>query len=312
MAPSSTSKVSAQATEVSPVTSIQKVAFVTGASSGIGFASSIELAMRGYKVYSGARRVSHMDPLKEHGIVPLELDVTSIESIKKARAFIESEEGRLDILFNNAGVPCGAPAIEVTEDEFQKCYDINLFGPIRLTTEFSLMIFKSRGVFAFTSSSGRLLPFPFGSIYSSSKAALSSYASTLALEIKPFGAKVVDFVSGGVQTDITNVEVKELKPGSVYIVDGVDLLKKSRDSFNTSSFLDARAYAVKVINDIESALNPSWFSLSNFYIRYRGSMASMTYFLTAVCPRSLIEFILLASFKLTEAFKEIQAHKSNS
>lgn len=310
MANSSSFNTSPPETEVTPFSSVQKVALVTGASSGIGFASSVELAKRGYKVYSGARRVSHMDPLKEHGIVPLELNVTSMESIKKARAFIESEEGRLDILFNNAGVPCGAPAIEVTEDEFQKCYDTNLFGPIRLTTEFSLLILKSKGVIAFTSSSGRLLPFPFGSIYSSSKAALSSYASTLALEIKPFGAKVVDFVSGGVKTEITNVEVKELKPGSVYVVDGVDLLQKSRDSFDTSSFLDARAYAVKVINDIEGALNPSWFSLSNFYIRYRGSMASMTYFLTAVLPRSLIEFTLLASFKLTEAFKKIQAQKN--
>lgn len=310
MANSSSFNTSPPETEVAPFSSVQKVALVTGASSGIGFASSVELAKRGYKVYSGARRVSHMDPLKEHGIVPLELNVTSMESIKKARAFIESEEGRLDILFNNAGVPCGAPAIEVTEDEFQKCYDTNLFGPIRLTTEFSLLILKSKGVIAFTSSSGRLLPFPFGSIYSSSKAALSSYASTLALEIKPFGAKVVDFVSGGVKTEITNVEVKELKPGSVYVVDGVDLLQKSRDSFDTSSFLDARAYAVKVINDIEGALNPSWFSLSNFYIRYRGSMASMTYFLTAVLPRSLIEFTLLASFKLTEAFKKIQAQKN--
>jgi 1-acylglycerone phosphate reductase len=310
MANSSSFNTSPPETEVTPFSSVQKVALVTGASSGIGFASSVELAKRGYKVYSGARRVSHMDPLKEHGIVPLELNVTSMESIKKARAFIESEEGRLDILFNNAGVPCGAPAIEVTEDEFKKCYDTNLFGPIRLTTEFSLLILKSKGVIAFTSSSGRLLPFPFGSIYSSSKAALSSYASTLALEIKPFGAKVVDFVSGGVKTEITNVEVKELKPGSVYVVDGVDLLQKSRDSFDTSSFLDARAYAVKVINDIEGALNPSWFSLSNFYIRYRGSMASMTYFLTAVLPRSLIEFTLLASFKLTEAFKKIQAQKN--
>lgn len=310
MANSSSFNTSPPETEVAPFSSVQKVALVTGASSGIGFASSVELAKRGYKVYSGARRVSHMDPLKEHGIVPLELNVTSMESIKKARAFIESEEGRLDILFNNAGVPCGAPAIEVTEDEFKKCYDTNLFGPIRLTTEFSLLILKSKGVIAFTSSSGRLLPFPFGSIYSSSKAALSSYASTLALEIKPFGAKVVDFVSGGVKTEITNVEVKELKPGSVYVVDGVDLLQKSRDSFDTSSFLDARAYAVKVINDIEGALNPSWFSLSNFYIRYRGSMASMTYFLTAVLPRSLIEFTLLASFKLTEAFKKIQAQKN--
>ncbi|KAL7662741.1 NADPH-dependent 1-acyldihydroxyacetone phosphate reductase [[Candida] zeylanoides] len=310
MANSSSFNTSPPETEVTPFSSVQKVALVTGASSGIGFASSVELAKRGYKVYSGARRVSHMDPLKEHGIVPLELNVTSMESIKKARAFIESEEGRLDILFNNAGVPCGAPAIEVTEDEFKKCYDTNLFGPIRLTTEFSSLILKSKGVIAFTSSSGRLLPFPFGSIYSSSKAALSSYASTLALEIKPFGAKVVDFVSGGVKTEITNVEVKELKPGSVYVVDGVDLLQKSRDSFDTSSFLDARAYAVKVINDIEGALNPSWFSLSNFYIRYRGSMASMTYFLTAVLPRSLIEFTLLASFKLTEAFKKIQAQKN--
>lgn len=81
-----------------------KYALVTGASSGIGYATAIELAKRGFKVYAGARRVAKMKPLKDYGIVPVELDVASLESIKRLRDFISDETGgRLDILFNNAG-----------------------------------------------------------------------------------------------------------------------------------------------------------------------------------------------------------------
>ena len=98
----------------------KKSAFVTGASSGIGYSTAIELARRGYRVFAGARRLEAMEPLKSHGITVLKLDVTSMESIIAAKDLIEKEtKGCLDILFNNAGVPCRGPAFDLEEEWFR-------------------------------------------------------------------------------------------------------------------------------------------------------------------------------------------------
>ncbi|KAM9931345.1 hypothetical protein OXX80_009000, partial [Metschnikowia pulcherrima] len=85
----------------------QKVALVTGASSGIGFATAIEFAKRGYKTYACARRLEPMLPLKENGVIIVTCDVTSTESVDSLRDQISSEnDGFLDVLFNNAGQSC--------------------------------------------------------------------------------------------------------------------------------------------------------------------------------------------------------------
>ncbi|CAH2354316.1 NADPH-dependent 1-acyldihydroxyacetone phosphate reductase [[Candida] railenensis] len=281
-----------------------KVAFVTGASSGVGFAVSVELAKRGYKVYAGARRIDAMKPLEEYGVIPISLDVSSIESIVAARELIESENDHLDILFNNAGVPCGAPAIEVQDEQFMKCYEVNLYGPIRVTREFSKLVIKAKGILAYTSSTAGLTPFPFGSIYSSSKAALSAYISTLAFEVKPLGVKVLDFVSGGIKTEIGEVEKLELISDSLYRIDGRDLLKESRKNFDTSRFMEVNVYAKKAVNDIESALNSS--GSANYYRTFRGSMASMAWFISSVFPRSFLEAMLVQAFKMKDGFNAVK------
>ena len=281
-----------------------KVAFVTGASSGIGFAASVELAKRGYKVYAGARRVDAMKPLEEFGIIPISLDVSSNESIVAARQLIELENDHLDILFNNAGVPCGAPAIEVSDEDFKRCYEVNLYGPIRVTREFSKLVIEGKGVLAYTTSTAGLTPFPFGSIYSSSKAALSAYISTLAFEVKPLGVKALDFVSGVVKTDIAQLEKLELIPDSVYRVDGRDLLKESRKNFDSSKPMEVNVYATKAVNDIESALNSR--GSANYFRSFRGSMASMVWFICLVFPRSLLEAVLIHSFKMKDGFNAIK------
>ena len=79
------------------------IVLVTGASSGIGYESAILLAQKGHKVYGAARRVDRMEALKEYGIVPLSLDVTSEESMQACVSAILSAEGRIDVLVNNAG-----------------------------------------------------------------------------------------------------------------------------------------------------------------------------------------------------------------
>ncbi|CAH2354317.1 NADPH-dependent 1-acyldihydroxyacetone phosphate reductase [[Candida] railenensis] len=291
-----------------------KVAFVTGASSGIGFAVSVELAKRGYKVYAGARRVDDMKPLKKFGIIPVNLDVTSAESISAARELIELENDHLDILLNNAGNFRVAPAIEVSDEDFIRCYEVNLYGPIRVTREFSKLIIKGKGLFAYTTSNAGMMPVPFASIYSSSKAALSAYASTLAFEVKPFGVQVLDFVSGGVKTGITQVEHPVLNSDSLYRIDGRDLMREIGDKFEPNQLMDVNVYAVKAANDLEAALNGvGFFSNATYFRSFRGSASSISWFVTSFLSRWFLETVLLLAFGLKDGFNAIKKkHSSKS
>jgi NAD(P)-dependent dehydrogenase (short-subunit alcohol dehydrogenase family) len=79
------------------------IILVTGASSGIGFSAARDLASKGHKVYGAARRVDRMEPLREFGVVPVSLDVTSDESMQACVSSILADEGRIDVLVNNAG-----------------------------------------------------------------------------------------------------------------------------------------------------------------------------------------------------------------
>jgi NADP-dependent 3-hydroxy acid dehydrogenase YdfG len=81
----------------------QPVAFVTGASTGIGFEAARKLSEHGFTVYAGARRVEKMEPLKAHGVKVLALDVTDEASMAAAVGGILEAHGRIDVLVNNAG-----------------------------------------------------------------------------------------------------------------------------------------------------------------------------------------------------------------
>ncbi len=109
-----------------------KIALVTGGSSGIGEATALALAETGYTVYAGARRVERMQPLKEHGIRPLALDVTDDESMQSAVSQIIASEGRIDVLVNNAGYGSYGALEDVPLSEAQAQFDVNVFGAARL------------------------------------------------------------------------------------------------------------------------------------------------------------------------------------
>lgn len=285
----------------------QPIALVTGASSGIGYAISIELAKRGFKVYAGARRMAQLQKLKDYKIIPIELDITSLESVQGARDIIALDNDHLDVLFNNAGVIGDGPAMEVSDKDVQYCMEVNFNSQVRVTREFSPLVMKSKGVIAFTGSTAGRVILPFGSVYSASKAALCAYANTLAFEVEPFGVKVVNFITGGVKTSMTVESSKPSLPsGSAYIVNGVDLLRLSRDNLDPSSLMEAETYATKVVDDIEYALKGKSFLPGNYFVSFRGGASTTVKILTDYFPRALCAFLFLNLFKLKEPFKEIQ------
>ncbi|EEQ44165.1 NADPH-dependent 1-acyldihydroxyacetone phosphate reductase [Candida albicans WO-1] len=277
----------------------QKVALVTGASSGIGYATAIEFAKRGYKVFAGARRLEPMQKLKDdYGVIIFKLDVSDLESVKNAKKFIESETGAdyLDFLYNNAGQSCTFPATDVTDAQMKQCFEVNVFGAIRTVRELVPLIINAQGVIGFTGSVSGIIPFPFSCIYSASKAAIHQYAATLRLEMKPFGVKVINIVTGGVKTDIE--DKRDLPESSIYNVPGIkEAFNERRQMAARNKPMPAEVYAKKVVTDFESA------NLGGALNIYRGTMSTFLSFVLTFVPRFIVEAALVSKFKLNSVFQ---------
>ncbi len=111
----------------------KKVALVTGASSGIGYAAAIDLHNAGFTVYGAARRMDKLKSLEDKGIHIIELDVTSEESMVKSIETIINNEGRLDILVNNAGYGSYGALEDVPMEEARRQVEVNVFGLARMS-----------------------------------------------------------------------------------------------------------------------------------------------------------------------------------
>jgi len=178
------------------------IVLVTGASSGIGYSAAIDLARRGHKVYGAARRVDRMEPLREHGIVPISLDVTSEASMQACVADILSAEGRIDVLVNNAGYGYFGAIENVPLEEARRQLEVNVFGLARLT-QLVLPSMREHGfgrIVNVSSVAGRVV-LPFGGWYHVSKYSVEALSDALRLEVKPFGIDVVLIEPGGIGTD---------------------------------------------------------------------------------------------------------------
>ena len=105
-----------------------KVILVTGGSSGIGYEAARQLATMGHKVYAAARRTELMEPLRQDGVTPLNLDVTDTASIQACINHILDKEGRIDVLVNNAGYGYFGAIECVSDTEARRQMDVNVFG----------------------------------------------------------------------------------------------------------------------------------------------------------------------------------------
>ncbi|WP_199415172.1 SDR family NAD(P)-dependent oxidoreductase [Chitinophaga silvisoli] len=112
---------------------MKKVALITGASSGMGKSTATILHRQGYTVYGAARRTDEMNDLKAKGMGVVALDLTNDKSIVEAVATILNNEGRIDILINNAGYGSYGAVEDVSLDEARRQFEVNLFGMARLT-----------------------------------------------------------------------------------------------------------------------------------------------------------------------------------
>ncbi|WP_222705337.1 oxidoreductase [Bacillus marasmi] len=187
-----------------------KTAIITGASSGFGLLSAIELAKRHFHVIATVRDLSKAKQLEElakkEGISNLIsfhlLDVTSIESIQQFTEHL-SEYSTIDVLVNNAGYALGGFSEEIPVDHYRQQFETNFFGVINVTNAL-LPIMRNQGygkIINMSSISGKI-GFPGMSPYVASKHALEGYSESLRLELKPFGIDVVLIEPGSFSTNI--------------------------------------------------------------------------------------------------------------
>ena len=192
-----------------------KIALITGASSGIGESAALLLKNEGYTVYGAARRTEKMHHLKDKGINILPLDITDDDSIKNCVNKIVEKEGRIDILVNNAGYGSYGAVEDVPLEEARRQFEVNIFGLARIT---QLVLPKMRennfGRIINISSMGGKVYTPFGAWYHATKHALEGWSDSLRLEVKPFGIDVVVVEPGGIKTPWGQIAADNLRKTS--------------------------------------------------------------------------------------------------
>lgn len=191
---------------------------ITGCTKGsIGYSLAKELAARGHHVYASTRRIATMGDLVDiPNITAIALDVTDRDSILQAHAQITRESnGKLDILYHNAGYRTLSMAIETSRDEAFKMFNTNLLGIVEINTIFAGIVIASKGKIVFTGSVSGYTPHPTQSVYNASKSAVELYARTLRTEMKPFGVRVIFVQTAGVKTGMST-ERLTMTPNSYY------------------------------------------------------------------------------------------------
>jgi NAD(P)-dependent dehydrogenase (short-subunit alcohol dehydrogenase family) len=174
-----------------------QICLITGTSTGIGHATALHLARRGYKVYATMRNTAKGDQLgaaaaaENLNLVIETLDVADNQSMLDCAARIMAAEGRIDILINNAGLSSSSPIETYPEDEHRALFEANYWGPVKLT-QAVLPAMRERGSGAIINISSLLgrIAWANQGAYCASKFAIEAFSEALAQEVAPFGIRV--------------------------------------------------------------------------------------------------------------------------
>ena len=187
---------------------MEKVALVTGSSTGIGFETSLALARDGFYTFATMRDIVKGEKIKEITrkenlpIEIIELDVDKEDSIKNAVQDIMKKKQRIDVLVNNAGWGLWGSVEDVSVDEFKTQFETNFFSVIRMIQEVApIMREQNSGNIVNISSIAGRIGFPISPAYISSKFALEGLSESLRFELMPFGVNVIIIEPGMIKTN---------------------------------------------------------------------------------------------------------------
>ncbi|MFT4945979.1 MAG: NAD(P)-dependent dehydrogenase (short-subunit alcohol dehydrogenase family) [Natronomonas sp.] len=188
-----------------------KTVLITGCSSGIGRASAEAFLDEEWEVYATARDESDITDLGDSGCHTVGLDVTSAEDIERVVSRIDDEMGRLDCLVNNAGFAQYGPLEDVSTKRVRNQFDVNVFGPHRLTRAvLPMMRAQEDGTIVNVSSVYGRISTPGAGPYAGSKFALEAMSDSLRAEVDDLGIDVVVVQPGPVTTAFSDRAESEL------------------------------------------------------------------------------------------------------
>jgi NAD(P)-dependent dehydrogenase (short-subunit alcohol dehydrogenase family) len=202
---------------------MDKVALVTGSSSGIGFETALALAREGYHTYATMRdtkkgnKILEIAKKENLNIRVIELDVNKEGTIKKAVGDILGEKKRIDVLVNNAGYFLVGCLEDLTITDLKDQFETNFFGVVR-TVQAVLPIMRSQksGTIVNVSSVAGRIGFPVTPGYISSKFALEGLSESMRYELFPFGIKTIIIEPGVIKTNLFSTMKKAIKSDSAY------------------------------------------------------------------------------------------------
>ncbi|WP_282121878.1 SDR family oxidoreductase [Algibacter mikhailovii] len=233
----------------------QKAVLVTGASSGIGLKITEELSAKGYFVYAGARKQADLDRLnKMDNVQAIKLDVNNWSEINAAVDIVKKEGRGLYGLVNNAGVAIFSPLIEVKEEDLDFIFNVNIYGPYRITKAFAPLIIESKGRITTISSISGILAGRFFGPYSMSKHAMEAFTDALAVEMEKFDVQVSAIEPGNYNSKIVESLVKRMKSKDISFENS--LYKEEFENLITSYGADRSRYKdpKEVADAVEKAL----------------------------------------------------------
>ncbi|KDQ15686.1 hypothetical protein BOTBODRAFT_54565 [Botryobasidium botryosum FD-172 SS1] len=288
----------------------KRTVLITGCSGGgIGHALAKEYNNKGLRVFATARRLDSMVELRNIGIETLELDVSSVESIKRTANQVSIlAGGRLDVLVNNAShLTCTfeaytLPATDISLTEVKALFDVNVFGVMAMVQEFvHLLINSGDARIVNIGSVAGVMPYVFGSAYNASKAALHSYGDTLRVELAPFNVKVITIITGGVKT--TASPPRSLPADSIY--------QPMRHEFETlrvgnsqKTGMLVEEYARSVVLESLKTTPSAWF--------WKGTSSFTVWFVDTFLLKKAFDSPISRKFKLAAVLRKGQpSHTTN-
>lgn len=277
----------------------KKIAVITGASSGFGLLTTLELAKKDYLVIATMRNLEkQVDLLSQatklnlqQNIKIQQLDVTDQSSIHNFELFLK-DINRIDLLINNAGYANGGFVEEIRVEEYRKQFETNLFGAISITQLVLpyMRVQKNGKIINISSISGQV-GFPGLSPYVSSKYALEGWSESLRLEVKPFGIDVALIEPGSYNTNIWEVGKQLATNQSDTSSPYKEYMDKIQKHINSGS--DTFGNPIDVANKIVEIAESKHTNL-----RYPiGKGVKFMIFAKKILPWRLWEYLVLRTFK---------------
>lgn len=182
----------------------QKVVVITGGSSGIGLASAKLFAEEGAHVYITGRRQAELDAAAEAigpNVTAVQADASRVADLQRLYQQIRTQHGRVDVVFANAGMVVGGAIGELTEEHYDKQFDVNVKG-VLFTVQEALPLMGAGSTVVLNASIAASVGYPDSSLYSASKAAVRAFARSWTADLKDRGIRVNAISPGPTETQV--------------------------------------------------------------------------------------------------------------